>query len=266
MLKLLKKINRIRIEKLEVLGRQADKKRKGPKAIVLTYHRVTSISSDPLFLAVTSSNFNDQIRVLKNHFDIISTTELISRLHASTLKGNELVITFDDGYLDNLTEALPVAISHNVPLTIFISTGVFTSPDFSYPWDSLYSNTRNVYVTEGDIRTLSKNHLVTIGAHTNSHPRLRDLSAERQKEEMIISKQKLESITNSSVKYLAYPYGGKLDFTKETARQAKLAGLDAAFAMGDRIVTPASDLYAIPRINVRNWTGEELVDKIKQYL
>jgi len=47
--------------------------------------------------------------MLKNQFTIISLTELVNRLKSRSLQDNELVITFDDGYRDNLLVALPIA-------------------------------------------------------------------------------------------------------------------------------------------------------------
>ncbi len=99
-----------------------------PKALILVYHRVNNLESDPLQLAVSPDNFTEQLIWLKNRFEIISLSELMSRIKTKTLRGNEIVITFDDGYKDNLTHALPIAKKLNIPLSIFISTVILDNP------------------------------------------------------------------------------------------------------------------------------------------
>jgi peptidoglycan/xylan/chitin deacetylase (PgdA/CDA1 family) len=266
MIKLLKKMNRWRLDKLAQAGRLFDKNKKGPKAVVLMYHRVTTLTSDPLMLAVTPSTFDDQLKALKSYFNIISIDEMVGRLRSRSLKGNELAITFDDGYADNMKEALPIAARHNVPFTVFVTTGPLISPSFSFPWDASYGNDRSTYLSQSELKTFSENDLVTIGTHTVNHPRLRDLSTQAQHEEILASKKTLESSTGLPVNYFAYPYGGALDFTPQTKKGAQEAGITAAFATGDRIITSDCDMYAIPRINVRECPGDELVDKVKHYL
>lgn len=265
-IRFLKKINRWRIDQMAAVGRIYDKHKKGPKAVVLLYHRVSALAHDPLMLTVTPAHFYEHLKELKKHFEIISTGELLARLMNHGLNGTELAITFDDGYRDNMTEALPIAEKYEVPFTVFVATGTLENPPISYPWDNLYSNNVRSYLSANDIQELASKSIVTLGAHTVSHPRLRDLPERLQGEEIKLSKKKLESLTHLPVSYFAYPYGGKLDFTAQTKKQARLSGMTAAFATGDRIIGYGQDIYAIPRINVRDQTGKELIDKIKQYL
>ncbi len=86
--------------------------------IILIYHRVTDLSSDPEKLAVSPGNFRRQMEFLKQHFQIVRFEE-----DWSDRKEPAVVITFDDGYADNVLEALPVLEEVGVPATIFVSTG-----------------------------------------------------------------------------------------------------------------------------------------------
>jgi len=86
--------------------------------IILLYHRVTDLSGDPEMLAVSPANFRQHMKFLKNHFRILRFEE-----DWSQVKGPAVVITFDDGYADNLLEALPILEEIGVPATFFVSTG-----------------------------------------------------------------------------------------------------------------------------------------------
>lgn len=99
--------------------------------IVLLYHRVTTLPSDPHQLAVNPYNFLNQIRYLKNNFPILRFED-----NWSNLKETSVVITFDDGYADNVLEALPLLEHEGVPATFFVSTGTLGS-NYEYWWDEL---------------------------------------------------------------------------------------------------------------------------------
>lgn len=99
--------------------------------IVLLYHRVTTLPSDPHQLAVDPNNFLHQIRFLKNNFPVLRFED-----NWSNLKETSVVITFDDGYADNVLEALPMLEKEGVPATFFVSTGTLGS-NYEYWWDEL---------------------------------------------------------------------------------------------------------------------------------
>ncbi len=85
--------------------------------LVLLYHRVTSLTCDPEMLAVTPDNFRAQLRHLKTTVPIVRFEDVVTRG-----VGPAVAITFDDGYADNLLEALPILEEVGVPATFFIST------------------------------------------------------------------------------------------------------------------------------------------------
>lgn len=98
---------------------------KGHGAIIM-YHRVLpvdKINQDyDLGLAVTLSNFENQIKFLKNNYTLVSMDDFIEKL--KNRKKNEfyVTVTFDDGYKDNLDYALPVLKKNNIPATLYITT------------------------------------------------------------------------------------------------------------------------------------------------
>ena len=86
--------------------------------IVLIYHRVIELPSDPEMIAVSPDNFRRQLDHLKQHYRIVRFGE-----DWSVIKERAVAITFDDGYADNLLEALPILEELQVPATFFVSTG-----------------------------------------------------------------------------------------------------------------------------------------------
>lgn len=102
-----------------------------PPVIVLIYHRVTLLQSDPQLLAVSPSNFSQHLEIIKKNYPIIRFDE-----DWTGLKQPSVVITFDDGYADNYLEALPVLEKHGVPATFFVSSG-YVGSSVEYWWDEL---------------------------------------------------------------------------------------------------------------------------------
>jgi peptidoglycan/xylan/chitin deacetylase (PgdA/CDA1 family) len=99
--------------------------------VILTYHRVAALPSDPALLAVTPDNFRAQLRFLEERYPVVRFEEDWSRL-----RERAVVVTFDDGYADNVLEALPILEEVGVPATFFVATGsVGTSREFW--WDEL---------------------------------------------------------------------------------------------------------------------------------
>lgn len=90
---------------------------------ILIYHRVLP-HRDPLFPGeVDAADFDRQIALLKNCFNIIPLSEAVKALRNGNLPPRAAAITFDDGYADNADVALPILQKHRVPATFFIATG-----------------------------------------------------------------------------------------------------------------------------------------------
>lgn len=97
--------------------------------MVLAYHRILSTDEnspyqyDEELISADSKEFKWQINFLKKHFDVINFAELSKRLaDHKKLTGRELLITFDDGFSDNYSNAFPILKAENVPATFYIST------------------------------------------------------------------------------------------------------------------------------------------------
>ena len=90
---------------------------------VLIFHRVTA-QPDPLFPSeVDARRFDQLLGWLKRWFAVLPLDQAAQRLRAGTLPARAAAITFDDGYADNATVALPLLQRHGLASTFFIATG-----------------------------------------------------------------------------------------------------------------------------------------------
>jgi peptidoglycan/xylan/chitin deacetylase (PgdA/CDA1 family) len=104
-------------------------------AIILMYHRIAETAIDPWDLCVTPENFDSQISELKKEFTFISTFRLAERLQTGEPLSDFAAITFDDGYLDNYTHALPILKKHETRASFYITTKFLHEKKFW--WDEL---------------------------------------------------------------------------------------------------------------------------------
>jgi peptidoglycan/xylan/chitin deacetylase (PgdA/CDA1 family) len=107
-----------------------------PRAMILLYHRVAELQSDPQLLSVSPQHFCEHLEVLRKYYKAISLKELVEALHDGNISRNSFVITFDDGYADNLYKAKPLLESYNIPATFFVTTG-YIGRNREFWWDEL---------------------------------------------------------------------------------------------------------------------------------
>lgn len=109
---------------------------------VLGYHRIIEWQTDSFddyepVVSATPALFEQQMAWLKQHFSIISLWDLHAALtEGKSLPHNPLLITFDDGYLDNYQHAFPVLKRHGFPAVIFLATSRMTDPRRLW-WDEV---------------------------------------------------------------------------------------------------------------------------------
>ncbi|MGH7681889.1 MAG: polysaccharide deacetylase family protein, partial [Candidatus Eiseniibacteriota bacterium] len=95
-------------------------------AQILIYHRVND-EGDPYFGGVPTAVFERQMEYLASRFHVMALSRLVAALEERSIPPNAIAITFDDGYRDNYTNALPILTRYKVPATIFVSTGAIGS-------------------------------------------------------------------------------------------------------------------------------------------
>ena len=104
------------------------------------YHRIGDKDKTPYdraILSCTQCAFEQQIMLLKQHFTIINTIELAELIAQNKVQdGRFAVITFDDGYLDNYTEAFPILKKYQVKAVFYLTT-TFLNGEQLTCWDEI---------------------------------------------------------------------------------------------------------------------------------
>ncbi len=169
--------------------------------------------------ALVPERFRQQLRYLKwRGYAPISLDDLHNYFINKTisLPDKPVIITFDDGYMDNYENALPILKEQNVPATLFIVSGLINKTNRwiiseGYPERPLMGWT--------EIREMQKNGM-TIGSHTVNHCRLTTLDLKDAKREIEDSKKFLEDSLGTQINHFAYPYGDMKDSIMNMTRDA----------------------------------------------
>jgi peptidoglycan/xylan/chitin deacetylase (PgdA/CDA1 family) len=136
-------------------------------------------------------------------------------------QGRVAVITFDDGYVDTLENALPILQKNGFSATCyFISQRNGQYND----WDAAALNVRKPLMNDEQVRTWHTAGM-EVGAHSRTHPRLTACTDTELLDEIAGSKTDLETLTGSAVTQFCYPYG---DLDERVSTAARQAGFDAA--------------------------------------
>lgn len=224
------------------------KKREG--IIVLMYHRVND-ALKPNDLVVPTEVFRAQMRYLKDNCEVVSMGSLLDSFKVSTnqgankLKRQKVVITFDDGYRDNYTNAFPILKELGLPATIFLITGMIGT-DLKRP--RYRGMPYRDMMDWAEVREMSENG-ITFGAHTVTHPHLSQLDQQAQKVEIGGSREALGLNVSRSqgIKVFCYPYG---DYNGDTLKVLKELGIEIAFTVKPGINTGKTPLLELRRTEI----------------
>lgn len=107
-----------------------------PGGIVLLYHRVGESASDPFHLSVTPRHFAEHLEVLRKLGRPVSLQQFVRALQSGERPRRAVVVTFDDGYADNLHNARPLLERFDIPATVFVATGHIEDKR-EFWWDEL---------------------------------------------------------------------------------------------------------------------------------
>jgi len=105
-----------------------------PGATILCYHRVAALDRDPQLLAVSPRRFAEQLDVLRRRHHIARLSEWLAE--PGPRHRRSIILTFDDGYADNLHEALPLLRAADCPATMFVASGKI-GDETEFWWDEL---------------------------------------------------------------------------------------------------------------------------------
>lgn len=196
---------------------------------ILTYHQiaVTTYKEDPLRLAIPPQRFEAQMKYLfKRGFVTMTLDELIGMVKGiNRACGRRIVITFDDGYLDNYTNAFPILKKYGYSATIFLVSSFIGKMD---SW-RIESQTR--LMDWSHVREMSR-YGICFQSHTATHLDLTTLADDVVSEELIEARKKIEDVLGIPVKHLAYPYGR---YNKRVMRLTNDAGYASAYGIGPAV-------------------------------
>src|SRR5262245_26013285 len=104
--------------------------------VILMYHRIGMEHTDPFGLCVHPYSFAAHMRHLRTAYQPVALAVLVDHLVAGDSREREVAVTFDDGYLDNLTVAAPILAQWSIPATFFLTTEAIDQVR-EYWWDTL---------------------------------------------------------------------------------------------------------------------------------
>lgn len=106
------------------------------KAIILLYHRVAELECDPQLLAVTPQHFSEHLQILRRYTQPMRLQELVQTIKSGDLPDRAAIVTFDDGYADNLHNAKLLLENFEIPATVFVAADKVDSKE-EFWWDEL---------------------------------------------------------------------------------------------------------------------------------
>lgn len=211
-----------------------------PGIPVYMYH---SIRQEPLSadaaLSVRPHDFEQQLCFLKQEgYTPIFADEL---LHAEKA-AHPVVITLDDGYVDNYTQAYPLLKKYGLKATIFM-----VSDDIG----------KEGYLTREQLKEMSDSGVISIQSHTASHLNLKELTTAQVQAQMKTSKEILSAVTGKEVTALSYPGG----FWNEQIASDASKYYKIAFITFGAHTYEQKKRYQIPRAGIFRDTS---LEKMKQ--
>lgn len=212
---------------------------------ILMYHYIRNAENESQLgqnLSVSPKNFASQVKWLKdNGYETLKVADLADpeRKALSKIafeKKRPIVLTFDDGYLDAYTEALPILQKYQATATFYVIQNYIGRPE---------------YMDQAQIAKLEKAGM-EIGSHTLSHPDLTKVSAEEAQRQIFDSK--------GSALTFVYPSG---KYNQTTVKLVQEAGYKAGLTTHFGIADQNSSILELPRVRVENGSGETLGLKIE---
>ena len=209
---------------------------------ILMYHRIAKITGDRNSLP--AEKFEEQLRYLaENNFTTITPDMLYNYyVNRVPLPKKSVLLTFDDGYADNYTKALPLLLKYKMTAVVFPIGNWIGKPNH---WEN-FGKKETTTMTLAQLKAWQKSDM-QIEVHTLNHPFLNNCSQSKLDDELFNSKKLFENLLAKPMNYLCYPYGC---FNQKVIDTAKRAGYKMAFAIFENVPLWKIDLFALPRIPV----------------
>jgi len=220
---------------------------------ILMYHNIDRAPKGVRLrgLYVAPDRFRRQMRLLKwLGFQGITQAEAIPYLRGE-VRGKVVVLTFDDGYRDNLVHALPVLQDCGFRATCHVVSDALGSYN---RWDAAHLGARKAIMTAAELREWVAAGM-EVGAHSRSHARLPDLEAVVLREELRGSRAALEDLLGRPVTSFCYPYGAAGERERELVREL---GFASAVTVRRGRARAGDDRWNLPRVAVGGHHGPQV--------
>ena len=212
---------------------------------ILMYHNVDRPRSGAKLrgLYVLPRMFRLQMRMLKlMGYRGLSMSDLLPYLRGEQ-SGKVVGITFDDGYLDNLTYALPVLRRLGFGATCYLVNNCIGADN---RWDQAKGIDAKPLMDREQIRQWLAAGM-EIGAHTLDHADLSHCGADQLQAQIRDARQQLEALFQVPVEHFCYPYGA---YNDEVVEQVRAAGYQSATTTRRSRARPGDPLLELPRVPV----------------
>ncbi|MCA9259914.1 MAG: polysaccharide deacetylase family protein [Planctomycetales bacterium] len=224
--------------------------------ISLFYHRVAETHRNDW--TISFDRFRSQIEWARDRYEIIDLPTAQQRIARGENHQPAVCLTFDDGYYDNFQEAVPWLLAEKIPFTYFVTTQPMIDGE-PFPHDEAAGRplSPNTPQQIADLAAAG----VEIGAHTRTHCNIGAIDDEETLyDEIVGSKQDLETLTGKPVRYFAFPYGMPQNMSEASFRVAFRAGFWGVCSAYGGYNAPGDDCFHIQRIHgdpswaqFRNW-------------
>ncbi|MCP4986386.1 MAG: polysaccharide deacetylase family protein [Colwellia sp.] len=210
-------------------------------AVILQYHHVND--STPASTSISPKQFEVHLQYLKDKdFKVVPLSEIINSIKKQQpLADKSVAITFDDAYLDVLTQAKPILDKFDFPYTIFVNPGII---------DRNEGKNASHYLSWIQLKALADEGVI-IANHGYEHDSLARIAGgltqgewlKEQTELLLKAEAIIKDNTGQSWRYFAYPYG-EYDIAVQT--WAKTNDF-VAFSQQSGAVDLSTDLTSVPR-------------------
>jgi peptidoglycan/xylan/chitin deacetylase (PgdA/CDA1 family) len=212
------------------------------------YHSISSCAS-PRFRPniVTQEAFEEQLTFLEeSRYTSMTVTQFVQAMAKGryTLPPRPIILTFDDGYADFYTTALPALRCHGFTATLYVTTGFVGGTS---RWLAANEDTTRPMLTWTQLAEINA-HGIECGAHSHTHPPLDMLPLEAVSEEIVRSKNLLEEHLGQAVTSFAYPFGYYSDRVQQIVREA---GFTSACAVRLAMSSLFDNPHALARLAIR---------------
>jgi peptidoglycan/xylan/chitin deacetylase (PgdA/CDA1 family) len=214
------------------------------------YHKVNDLTPNPT--TVPTTVFAEQMALLGDlGYEPVSLEQVRDHyVEAKPLPPGAVLITFDDGYRDNLENALPILRRHGYPAVIFVPIG-FLDGDRPLPHEEALRafGVRNETVSWEELAALEAGG-IRVESHGIGHRPVSELELAEAAREIAVSKLRLEDRLGRPVEAYAFVKGSLADYRPEHVSLVQQAGYTLGFTSVSGANGPTSDRYRLRRYNV----------------